>query len=153
MPAHHKTSSHGVRDPHSGPMPGDASFRLHFRSAEEYQAAMALAAKLEAKGLYRRAWRVRWNLDGVPPRYGPPQKPSNDDDDVSDPPLLPSSPPPPEPNFTEEAIHLIRQLGLPLSQVAKQLGVSPQAISLWQCGGHISKANYERLRTLLAEPV
>ena len=49
-------------DPHGGPLPGDASYRLHFASAEDFQRAMALAAKLEAKGLARRAWRVRWTM-------------------------------------------------------------------------------------------
>lgn len=152
MPAHHKISSHGVRDPHSGPTPGDASFRLHFRSAEEFQTAMALAAKLEAKGLHRRAWRVRWNIDGAPPQYGPLIKPTGDDDeDLPDPPLL-SQPtpkqPPPKTDFTKDAIRLIRQLGMSLSEAAKQLGVTEQAISLWQCGGRISESNYQRLRAL-----
>jgi len=71
-----------MNDPHDGPLPGDASHRLHFCSAQEYRAAMALAARLEAKGLARRAWRVRWNLDGPQPARAalPPTTMETDDD-------------------------------------------------------------------------
>lgn len=73
MSAHHKTSGEGVgrrlapvkTDPHAGPQGGDATFRYYFDSPEEYLAAMKLAASLEARGLPRRAWRVRLNLDKV----------------------------------------------------------------------------------------
>jgi hypothetical protein len=48
------------------------AFRLHFASDREWREAMALADQLEAKGLPRRAWRVRWNLDGPPLTTAPP---------------------------------------------------------------------------------
>ena len=68
-------------DPHGGPLPGDASYRLHFPDRESFRVAMALAAKLESKGLHRRAWRVRWNLDGAQPVYEPVSAVEYDADD------------------------------------------------------------------------
>ena len=66
MPAHHK-------DPHAGPMVGDKSFEYYFASPMDFHAAMKKAKELEKKGMYRRAWRVRLNLDGVQPVVAPPR--------------------------------------------------------------------------------
>ena len=66
MPASHK-------DPHSGPTVGDKSFEYYFVSPMDFHAAMKKAKELEKKGMYRRAWRVRLNLDGVQPVVAPPR--------------------------------------------------------------------------------
>ena len=66
MPAHHK-------DPHAGPMVGDRSFEYYFATPMDFHAAMQRAKELEKKGMYRRAWRVRLNLDGEQPKVLPPR--------------------------------------------------------------------------------
>ena len=66
MPASHK-------DPHSVPSVGDKSFEYYFASPMDFHAAMKKAKELEKKGMYRRAWRVRLNLDGVQPVVVPPR--------------------------------------------------------------------------------
>jgi hypothetical protein len=66
MPAHHK-------DPHAGPTVGDKSFEYYFVSPMDFHAAMKKAKELEKKGMYRRAWRVRLNLDGEQPKVLPPR--------------------------------------------------------------------------------
>lgn len=66
MPAHHK-------DPHAGPTVGDRSFEYYFATPMDFHAAMQRAKELEKKGMYRRAWRVRLNLDGEQPKVLPPR--------------------------------------------------------------------------------
>ena len=66
MPASHK-------DPHAGPSVGDRSFAYYFATPMDFHAAMQRAKELEKKGMYRRAWRVRLNLDGVQPVVAPPR--------------------------------------------------------------------------------
>ena len=66
MPAHHK-------DPHAGPTVGDRSFEYYFATPMDFHAAMQRAKELEKKGMFRRAWRVRLNLDGVQPVVAPPR--------------------------------------------------------------------------------
>lgn len=66
MPASHK-------DPHAGPTVGDKSFEYYFATPMDFHAAMKKAKELEKKGMYRRAWRVRLNLDGVQPVVVPPR--------------------------------------------------------------------------------
>jgi hypothetical protein len=80
MPAHHKTTPEGVAkprnakpDPHAGPMVGDRSFEYYFASPMDFHAAMQKAKELEKRGMYRRAWRVRLNLDGEQPKVMPPR--------------------------------------------------------------------------------
>ena len=87
MSAHHKASAEGVAkprvrspkgtnpkpDPHSGPSVGDKSFEYYFVSPMDFHAAMQRARELEKKGMYRRAWRVRLNLDGEQPKVLPPR--------------------------------------------------------------------------------
>ncbi len=76
MPAHHKTSETGVShksDPHAGPSVGDRSFEYYFTTPMAFHEAMQRAKALEAKGMYRRAWRVRLNLDGEQPKVAPPR--------------------------------------------------------------------------------
>ena len=46
---------------------GDKSFQPYFASVADFHAAMQRAKDLERRGMYRRAWRVRLNLDGVQP--------------------------------------------------------------------------------------
>ena len=66
MAAHHK-------DPHAGPTVGDRSFEYYFATPMAFQEAMQRARELEKKGMYRRAWRVRLNLDGEQPKVLPPR--------------------------------------------------------------------------------
>ena len=80
MPAHHKTTPEGVAkprnakpDPHAGPSVGDRSFEYYFVSPMAFHEAMQRAKELEKKGMYRRAWRVRLNLDGEQPKVAPPR--------------------------------------------------------------------------------
>jgi len=42
-------------------------FRVFFPSPADHKAAMRQANSLESRGLRRRAWRVRLNLDGPQP--------------------------------------------------------------------------------------
>tara|TARA_R110002126_G_scaffold197646_3_gene345401 strand:- start:160 stop:735 length:576 start_codon:yes stop_codon:yes gene_type:complete len=180
--AHHKVSNLGVghglsrrsgaaNDPHSGPMPGDASFRLYFVSAEAYQAAMKKAAQLEAKGLMRRAWRVRLNLDGPQPVYTPMTNFEDDDEDVPKrmgrqpkflpvPPLkiekvIPPPPPPKPPKFSanpevrEKAKKMIKQIQLSHAKIAKALGVKKQAVTNWNKGEGITEVNFRKLEELV----
>lgn len=71
----------------------NATYRSHFVTERDWLEAMALAARLEAKGLHRRAWRIRWNLDGEQPlqAWGMPV----DDDDDDAPAAKPARPPRP----------------------------------------------------------
>jgi hypothetical protein len=76
MPAGHKPSTKGVGlkpDPHAGPMVGDRSFACYFATPMDFHAAMQKAKELEKKGMFRRAWRVRLNLDGPQPVVAPPR--------------------------------------------------------------------------------
>lgn len=73
-PAHHKTSDSGVgrgrfSPSHQGEIIGDAGFRPYFVDEAAWAAAMQAAARMDAKGLHRRAWRMRLNLDGPQPKY------------------------------------------------------------------------------------
>lgn len=148
--AHHKISALGVghglskrnaNDPHGGPMPGDASFRLYFVSAEAYQAAMKKAAQLEAKGLMRRAWRVRLNLDGPQPVYPPTmrieeyteEKEEEEGAELAD--------------VTEEYLRgLIDGLGMTYYAIAKLMEVGRNSLKRWVESGQISVANLEKLK-------
>ena len=59
MPApHHKNGP-------SGPSKHDTFYRLYFESDEAYLDAMETARRLEKKKMFRRAWRVRLNLDNM----------------------------------------------------------------------------------------
>lgn len=156
MPAHHKPTSAGVRDPHCGPLPGDASFRLHFSDTAAFQSAMRLAAQLEARGLYRRAWRVRWNLDGPQPTYERSTQRDEDDEEDTKPAKAAPPPPPPkaakpvplalDPEYQAEVRRLILKSKLSHAKLAKALGVSQQAVSSWATGHYISRERYEALR-------
>ena len=158
MPAHHKPTSAGVRDPHCGPLPGDASFRLHFSDTAAFQSAMRLAAQLEARGLYRRAWRVRWNLDGPQPTYERPTQRDEEEDDRPAKPApksvkapKPAKPPKPvplalDPEYQAEVKRLIKKSQLSHAKLARALGVSQQAVSSWATGHYISRERYEALR-------
>lgn len=124
-------------DPHAGPMPGDASYRLHFADPEAFRAAMALAAKLEAKGLARRAWRVRWNLDGPqPPQMPLPPTTMETDDDRAG-------------RASTEVPGLARMVertGLSNWQIGRALNVSAHAVKNWRHGGRITPENYAKLK-------
>jgi hypothetical protein len=153
--AHHKVSNLGVghglskrnaTDPHGGPMPGDASFRLYFVSAEAYQAAMREAAQLEAKGLVRRAWRVRLNLDGPQPVYLPTmrieeyteEKVEEEGAELAD--------------VTEEYLRgLIDGLGMSYYAIAKLMEVGRNSLKRWVESGQISVANLEKLKMVKGE--
>lgn len=85
MPAHHKSTEEGVAqrkrnrnpppkiNPHDGPTVGDRSYEYYFATPMDFHAAMQRAKELEKKGMFRRAWRVRLNLDGVQPKVLPPR--------------------------------------------------------------------------------
>ena len=76
MAAGHKSSTKGIGfkpDPHAGPMVGDRSFEYYFTTPMAFHVAMQKAKELEKKGMYRRAWRVRINLDGEQPKVAPPR--------------------------------------------------------------------------------
>ena len=130
MPAHHKPTPSGVRDPHEGPLPGDASYRLHFPDARSFSAAMALAARLDAKGLHRRAWRVRWNLDGQQPVYAPISAVEYDVDD-------------------SEAQRLIKRAQMSHQRIGDAIGVAKQTVTKWGAGGQIGPDKLERLKAFV----
>lgn len=52
---------------------GDKSFQHYFASAKDFHVAMQKAKDLERRGMYRRAWRVRLNLDGTQPVVATPR--------------------------------------------------------------------------------
>jgi len=131
MPAHHKRSEAGVAaNPHSGPVAGDASYRHYFVSAEAYQAAMALAARLESKGMPRRAWRVRLNIDGEQPVFARLAAVEVDDDD-------------------SEAQRLIKQARMSHQRIGDAIGVAKQTVTKWHAGGQIGPDKLERLRAFV----
>jgi hypothetical protein len=124
------------KDPHGGPLPGDASYRLQFASAEDFQRAMALAARLEAKGLHRRAWRVRWNLDGQQPARMPvtvelePDEHRGGRASVEVPGLA----------------RMVERTGLSNWQIGRALNISSRAVKNWRHGGRITPESYAKLQ-------
>ena len=148
--AHHKVSNLGVghglskrnpNDPHGGPMPGDASFRFYFVTAEAYQAAMKKAAQLEAKGLMRRAWRVRLNLDGPQPVYLPTMKIEEYTEDKVEEEGAELA------DVSEEYLRgLIDGLGMTYYAIAKLMEVGRNSLKRWVESGQISVANLEKLK-------
>jgi hypothetical protein len=58
------------------------SYRYYFINPEDYRRAMERAAYLESVNCPLRAWRVRLNLDGVPPTY-PDAPPADKDEEPS----------------------------------------------------------------------
>ncbi len=141
--AHHKRSDCGSGlgrpsyAPHAGPVVGDASYRLHFPDPESYRTAMALAAQLEAMGLSRRAWRVRWNLDGPQPAPIPlpPTTMETDDDRGGR-------------NAAQlaDVPGLVEATGLSNWQIGRALNVSAHAVKNWRHGGRITPQNYAKLK-------
>lgn len=125
-----------ANDPHGGPLPGDASFRLHFATPEAFQAAMALAARLEAKGLARRAWRVRWNLDGPQPAPMPlpPTEIETECRGGKSAVTLPDVP------------GLVEATGLSNWQIGQALNVSAHVVKNWRHGGRITPESYAKLK-------
>lgn len=133
MPAHHKRSETGVAaNPHAGPVVGDASYRNYFVTAEQYQAAMALAARLEAKGMPRRAWRVRLNIDGQQSVFAP-LATANADDDEDD----------------SEAQRLIKQARMSHQKIGDAIGVAKQTVTKWGAGGQIGPDKLKCLRAFV----
>ena len=59
------TAPHHKNGP-SGPSKHDTFYRLYFENDEAYLDAMERARRLEKKKMFRRAWRVRLNLDNLP---------------------------------------------------------------------------------------
>ena len=134
MPAHHKPSDAGSGqgktsyDPHAGPVVGDACYRQHFASPAEFQAAMRLAAQLDAKGLHRRAWRGRWNIDGPQPVVAVPLTVDCDDDEVRPGRSLL------QPVSTTDASAMIRGADLLQIEIAEALRVTSGTVSRWARG-------------------
>ena len=145
--AHHKRSDCGSGlgrpsyDPHAGPVVGDASYRLHFPDTESFRAAMALAAQLEAKGLSRRAWRVRWNIDGPQPSRMPVpiELEIETEGAVGRPAALV------EPGVVRQ---MVASLGLSKWAIARRLGVAHHTVRGWFDGGGISPGNWQKLKEM-----
>ncbi len=151
MPAHHKRSETGVAaaNPHAGPRIGDASFRAYFQTPEQFQSAMALASRLEAKGLRRRAWRVRLNLDGPQPVYCAPKDDEEDDaEDETDTAQRPVRTMSLDLLLEAQAEikKLIKKTQLSHRKLSAELGVSQQTVSSWNKGGYIGKDSFEKLK-------
>ena len=117
-------------DPHAGPIVGDASYRLHFPCAESFRAAMALAAKLEAKGLARRAWRVRWNIDGQQPVRMPVERDERPAVSLG------------------EVRTMVESLGMTNYAISRELGVAHRTVKAWLNDGRITAENYLRLKEM-----
>ena len=117
-------------DPHAGPIVGDASYRLHFASAEDFQRAMALAAKLEAKGLHRRAWRVRWNLDGQQPVRMPVERDGRPAVSLG------------------EVRTMVESLGMTNYAISRELGVAHRTVKAWLNDGRITAENFRKLQEM-----
>ena len=124
-------------DPHAGPIVGDASYRLHFPCAESFRAAMALAAKLEAKGLARRAWRVRWNLDGPQPVRMPVAMEVEVDHRDGRPAVS-----------LGEVRTMVESLGMTNYAIARELGVAHRTVKAWLNDGRITAENYLKLKEM-----
>ena len=124
-------------DPHGGPMPGDASYRLHFPDAESFRAAMALAAKLEAKGLARRAWRVRWNIDGPQPVRMPVAAEIETDYRDGRPAVS-----------LGEVRTMVESLGMTNYAISRELGVAHRTVKAWLNDGRITAQNYFKLKEM-----
>ena len=117
-------------DPHAGPTVGDKSYEYYFVSPQDFRAAMQKAKALEAKGMYRRAWRVRWNLDGAQPVYEPVSAVEYDDDD-------------------SEAQRLIKQAQMSHQRIGDAIGVAKQTVTKWGAGGQIGPDKLERLKAFV----
>jgi len=126
-----------ANDPHGGPLPGDASYRLHFPDADSFRAAMALAAKLEAKGLTRRAWRVRWNLDGQQPARMPVMAEVAVDHRDGRPAVS-----------LGEVRTMVESLGMTNYAISRELGVAHRTVKAWLNDGRITAENYLKLKEM-----
>lgn len=127
-------------------------YRLYFGSEDEYQAAMARALQLEAKGMKRRAWRVRMNFDGTVVQKV-----------VAQPVVVEvqeevQAVPAPEKDYQQDYVgkrktyrmdDLVRQSGVSMSEIARQLGVRKQSVSLWKQGGFANLENYQKLKAFV----
>jgi len=127
-------------------------YRLYFGSEDEYQAAMARALQLEAKGMKRRAWRVRMNFDGTVVQKV-----------VAQPVVVEvqeevQAAPAPEKDYQQDYVgkrktyrmdDLVRQSGVSMSEIARQLGVRKQSVSLWKQGGFANLENYQKLKAFV----
>jgi hypothetical protein len=98
---------------------------------------MALAAKLESKGLHRRAWRVRWNLDGEQPARMPP--PRDTSDDCGRPAVAI------EPGVVRS---MAESLGLSIWAISRRIGVSHNTVRGWFRNGGITPENFMKLQEL-----
>jgi DNA-binding transcriptional regulator YiaG len=112
-----------------------AQYRLYFVSTEAYMSAMELAARLEGKGLMRRAWRVRLNLDGPQP-----VEEESACEEVVPVMSVPTA---------DVVAQIIKQTKLSYPKIAAQLGVRRQSVSDWGRGRSISQRNYEKLVALV----
>jgi len=127
-------------------------YRLYFGSEDEYQAAMARASQLEAKGMKRRAWRVRMNFDGTVVRKVVVQPVVVEvQEEVQAVPAL-------EKDYQQDYVgkrktyrmdDLVRQSGVSMSEIARQLGVRKQSVSLWKQGGFANLENYQKLKAFV----
>lgn len=144
MGAHHKFSDSGSGlkrnsyDPHAGPLVGDACYRQHFATPEEFKAAMRLAAQLESRGLHRRAWRVRWNLDGdQPARVALPPANIETEDGRRGRPVSAD---------VVGVAEMVEETGLSNYLLGRALGVSHHSVERWRKGGRITPEAYAKLK-------
>lgn len=120
------------------------AFRLHFPDPAAFEEAMRKADMLETRGLHRRAWRVRLNLDGQQPHYEAPER-EIDDINRGRPIGARASVP------LDELRALIDSFGLSASRLSSLLGVSHTSVREWVSNGRISVLNLRKLRRLRDE--
>jgi hypothetical protein len=120
------------------------AFRLHFLDSAAFEEAMRKADMLEARGLHRRAWRVRLNLDGQQPHYETPER-EPDDINRGRPIGARASVP------IDELRALIDSFGMSASRLSSLLGVSHTSVREWVSNGRISVMNLRKLRRMRDE--
>ena len=58
---------------------------------------------------------------------------------------MPATRPPYPPEFRREAVRLLRESGRPKSQIARELGITPWTLRLWEKQGEIDAGEREGL--------
>jgi hypothetical protein len=95
---------------------------------------MRLAAQLDAKGLHRRAWRVRWNIDGPQPVRMPVVAGMETDYRVGRPAVS-----------LGEVRTMVESLGMTNYAISRKLGVAHRTVKAWLNDGRITAENYLKL--------
>lgn len=98
---------------------------------------MRLAAQLDAKGLRRRAWRVRWNLDGPQPVRMPVVADIEVDHRDGRPAIS-----------LGEVRTMVESLGMTNHAISRELGVAHKTVKAWLNDGRITAENYFKLKEM-----